>query len=80
MPQYRYLEERKIRNMQDRHATMSSTYRRNVTLAISLLIGGSVLLICGVNMYLKDDPDTSGEASSYVLRSCPALYFASGDY
>ena len=41
---------------------MSQTYRRNVFLAASLLVGGCILLVCGVDMYLKDEVDTAGQS------------------
>ena len=39
------------------------TYNRNVCLAASLLILGGILIILGVSLYLKGDPEESGEIS-----------------
>jgi hypothetical protein len=49
---------------------MSAHYRRNVTLAVCLLIGGCILLIIGVRLYLEDDPASSGGACPRIEYLC----------
>ena len=39
------------------------TYDRNVCLAAFLLVLGGILVIVGVTLYLKGDPEDSGEHS-----------------
>lgn len=51
----------------NRHGMMH--YRKNVCLAVLLLCLGCIMLITGVSLFLKDDPESSGECSRNKL-SC----------
>ena len=44
-------------------------YNRNVYLAVFLLLLGGLLLIIGLSLYLRGDPEDSGETQNSRVRS-----------